>query len=143
MLLLAFDVGRKKTGVAIGNTLTGGARPLATVRGGQERQFAAIGAHICSWAPQRLIVGLPLHMDGSEHGMTRHCRTFAQRLAQQFGLPVALADERLTTIAAASRGGDDAVAAAIILQGWLDDNADNGHSSLPSMSHRQFIHSTS
>lgn len=127
MILLALDVGRKKTGVAIGNLLTGDARPLAIARGGRTAQLAAIGAHIREWRPDSLLVGLPLHLDGAEHGMTKFCRAFAELLRRQFGLPVEFADERLSTFAARSetgqRGEADADAAGIILRDWLRDRA--------------------
>lgn len=132
MILLAFDVGRKKTGVAIGNLLTGLARPLAVARGGRSAQLAAIGEHIREWAPQKLVVGLPARLDGSAHAQTRLCRVFADILHRQFDLPVEFMDERLTTVAARSASVNpacgsemsgtadtDARAAGIILQDWL------------------------
>ncbi len=122
MILLAFDVGRKKTGIAIGNTETGTARPLAVTRGGRERQAEDIAKHIHEWQPKQLIVGLPTHMDGREHRMTRFCQVFADMLKQRFSLPVSLVDERLSTITARAVGGGvnaDSVSAAIVLQDWL------------------------
>lgn len=127
MILLAFDVGRKKTGVAIGNLLTGDARPLAIARGGRTAQLAAIDAHVQEWHPQTLLVGLPLYLDGREHGMTRFCRVFADILRRRFNLPVEFADERLSTAAARTEttagGAVDAVAAGIILRDWLRERA--------------------
>lgn len=127
MILLAFDVGRKKTGVAVGNFLTGSARPLAVARGGRTAQLAAIGEHIREWNPGTLLVGLPRYLDGGEHGMTRFCRAFAGVLGRQFGLPVEFADERLTTVAARAetgiRGEADAAAAGVILRDWLRERA--------------------
>ena len=125
MILLALDVGRKKTGIAIGNMHTGLARPLSVARGGRTRQMAEIGEHIRVWAPQKLIVGLPRNMDGGEHAMTRFCRGFAKAAENQFNLPVEFADERQSTATARAIGGDkgkngaDAAAAGVILQDWL------------------------
>lgn len=121
-LLLSFDFGRKKTGVAVGNLLTGGARPLGTARGGGEQQFAAIAAYIKEWQPARLVVGLPTHADGREHKTTAAARRFGKKLTAEFNLPVEFVDERLTSIAARdNKAADtDAAAAALILQDWLD-----------------------
>ncbi len=122
MILLAFDVGRKKTGIAVGNLHTGLARPLSVARGGRTRQMEEIGAQVRAWAPQKLVVGLPRHMDGGEHSMTRFCRRFAKTAALQFNLPVEFSDERQSTATARAIGGRenaDAVAAGVILQDWL------------------------
>ena len=123
MILLALDVGRKKTGVAVGNLHTGLARPLSAVRGGRTRQMREIGGYVREWAPQKLIVGLPRRMDGGEHAMTRFCRRFAKTAELQFNLPVEFADERQSTAAARAAGADknnvDAFAAGVILQDWL------------------------
>ncbi|MGI9306350.1 MAG: Holliday junction resolvase RuvX [Gammaproteobacteria bacterium] len=123
MILLALDVGRKKTGIAIGNLHTRLARPLGAAHGGRTRQLEAIGGYVREWQPQKLLIGLPRNMDGSEHGMTRFCRGFAAAVSRRFGLPVELADERLTTAAARAAGAKksetDAWAAGILLQDWL------------------------
>jgi putative Holliday junction resolvase len=133
--LLAFDFGHKRIGVAIGNTLTQTARPLTTVhaecRGARD---AALRVLITEWQPQKLVVGLPVHVDGTEHEMTQQARRFSCWLEETFRLPVALVDERLTTRAAQSlleesgRYGDkaraerDAVAAQVILQAYFDES---------------------
>jgi putative Holliday junction resolvase len=131
--VLAFDFGERRVGVAIGNTLVRHARALATIDAqATEARFAAITSLIEEWRPDALVVGVPLHADGSEHAMTRRARRFARQLAERFRLPVAEADERYTTQEAASlvkqaRGGRagreqrDAVAAQVILQAWLDE----------------------
>ena len=133
--VLAFDFGTRRVGVAIGNTLVGVAHPLVTIEADSPATlFAAIGVLVDEWRPQRLVVGLPLHADGTPHAMTARAREFSATLAARFGLPVEHADERHTTEAAqaeldAGRGGRkgraarDQVAAQIILQAWLDDRA--------------------
>ena len=95
-------------------------------------RFARIAALIAEWRPCELVVGLPLHMDGSEHDMTRRARRFANQLHGRFRLPVTLVDERLTSFAAdlqlreagvaghARKGRDDALAARAILQDHFD-----------------------
>ena len=95
--LMAFDFGEKRIGVAIGNVITQGARPLAVIE--QERKearFSEIEALIREWGPDRLVVGLPVYPDGAEHPFAARCRRFANQLTGRFGLPVTLEDERYT-----------------------------------------------
>jgi putative Holliday junction resolvase len=130
--VLAFDFGTRRIGVAVGNTLTRVAHPLSTIEAGSTVRFPAIGALIDEWRPQQLVVGLPVHADGTPHAMTRSAQRFAADLAEHFKLPVALVDERWTTEAAedelraARRGHDgramrDQVAAQLILQAYFDE----------------------
>lgn len=125
--LLAFDLGVKRIGLALGNTLTGSARPLAVMLAGERTaRFEQIADFIKAWEPQRLVVGLSLDAQGQEQLMTRRCRNFANQLHARFGLPVELVDERYSSLAAdtvSSQFGQDAVAAAIILQSYLDSMA--------------------
>ncbi len=66
--LMAFDFGERRIGVAIGNTITGGARPLTVVESERrEERFSRIADLLREWAPDRLVVGLPVHPDGSPH----------------------------------------------------------------------------
>lgn len=132
--LLAFDFGVRRIGVAVGSTLTGGARPLATIESeANAARFDAIARLVREWAPQRLVVGRPLLEDGSPFETTARCERFARQLAGRFGLPVELVDERFSTLEArsamAERAGgrplrgdepDDAEAAATILRQYLD-----------------------
>lgn len=127
--LLAFDFGLKRTGVAVGNTVSGGARPLTTIAEEQnDRRFAAIEALIAEWRPERLLVGLPLAPDGAETEISKRARRFGNQLHGRFGLPVEFADERYSSAVAqdalkTGRGDKariDAAAAALILQAWLD-----------------------
>jgi putative Holliday junction resolvase len=132
-LLLAFDFGTRRIGVAVGDTMLRSARPLTTIGAeANAARFAAIAKLIDEWQPARLVVGLPLALDGSEHEMTARCRRFANQLHGRFGLTVAFEDERLTSATAESqlraagrnlrRGKEaiDAVAAATILQSYFD-----------------------
>ena len=137
--VLAFDFGTRRIGVAMGNTLTRTAHPLATIE--YERnddRFAAIAALVAEWQPGTLVVGLPTHADGAEHDMTHRAQRFARQLEGRFRLPVALVDERWTTQTAQSvlddagmtgrkgRAVRDAVAAQLILQSWFDERGDSG-----------------
>ncbi len=114
--VLGFDFGRKRIGVAVGNSLTGTASPLQTVRGERnDDRFAAIAALLREWQPDALIVGLPLHPDGAAHDMTEAARRFARQLQGRFGLPVTLVDERYTSAVAEDAGARDVDAAAACL----------------------------
>ncbi len=125
--LLAFDFGTRRTGVAVGNSLTGTARALEVIdEEASERRFARIAALIAEWQPQRLVVGRPLHPDGTPHEMTARCERFARQLHGRFQLPVAAVDERYSSAVGGEglRPGerDDAQAAATILRQYLDES---------------------
>jgi putative Holliday junction resolvase len=131
--VLAFDFGTHRIGVAVGNTLIRFAQPLVTIAGDSDTTtLAAIAALVNEWQPQQLVVGLPLHADGTPHAMTAKARDFAHELGKRFGLPVALVDERWTTQSAQDqlnreRGGRDGrahrdeMAAQVILQAYFDE----------------------
>ena len=129
LTLLAFDFGLKRTGVAVGQTITASATPLAVVATTADGpDFKHIDALMEQWQPDALVVGLPLNMDGSEQPLTDQVRWFAAALRERYHRPVHFADERLTTREARARSGpgstrdplaQDAVAAQIILEGWL------------------------
>lgn len=130
-IILGFDFGLARIGVAIADTLIRSARPLTTLNGvANTPRFAAIDKLIEEWRPERLIVGLPLSPAGHEHELTRRALRFARQLAARSHLPVALCDERFSSVLAqsgmkitrANKGAVDARAAAIILQAWLDEN---------------------
>jgi putative Holliday junction resolvase len=133
--VLAFDFGTRRTGVAVGNTLTRGAQPLTTLDVDRDdERLTAIAKLVAEWQPQALVVGIPVHADGTPHAMTARARRFARALEARFALPVAEADERHTTAIAksalndsragrAGRAQRDALAAQLILQGWLDERA--------------------
>ncbi len=96
--VLALDFGEQRIGVAVGEQQIAIAHPLTTINAGQSRaRFAAIAALIAEWQPGRLVVGLPLHMDDTEHALTARVRRFARQLEGRFRLPVTLVDERMTT----------------------------------------------
>jgi putative Holliday junction resolvase len=123
--LLAFDYGTRKIGIAIGNTLTRQARPLEVLAPvTREQRFAAIARLLQEWQPDRVVVGLPLTVDGGDQYATLRCRRFANQLRGRYGLTVELVDERGSSVEAqailGSNEPDDAVAAAVILQRYLD-----------------------
>ena len=131
--VLAFDYGTRRIGVAVGNTITRAATPLATIdAAGDDARYTAIADLVSQWQPQMIVVGIPVHADGTPHTMTQKAVQFALMLERRFALPVHRADERHTTALAQSalderragrsgRDTRDAIAAQIILQGWFDD----------------------
>ena len=132
--ILAFDFGTNKIGVAAGNTETGTASPLALVCAASgAARLEKIEALVREWSPGKLVVGLPVTLEGAENEMTRRARRFARQLEARFHLPVDFADERLSSVAAeerlreGARGGQKykdlvhAEAAQIILQSYLDE----------------------
>jgi putative pre-16S rRNA nuclease len=128
--LLGFDFGLQRIGVAVGQELTGTAKALATVRSRNGKpDWDMITELIRTWQPDALVVGLPLHADGSESGFTRSVKRFIGQIEDRYKLPVHPMDERLSSHAAAQREGEgnhelksrgiDAVAAKEILVSWL------------------------
>jgi putative Holliday junction resolvase len=134
--ILGFDFGKKRIGVAVGQTLTASASPLTTLLVHNEQaDWDAIGRLIQRWQPAQLVVGLPVNMDGSEHALAATVRDFAGQLQSRYGLPVHLVDERLSSheaqrIAAgmgrrsaphsqAAKEAVDRIAAQLILETWL------------------------
>lgn len=122
--LLAFDYGTRRVGVAVGNSLLGSGRPLRTVAAEGDARFAAIAELIREWAPDALVVGVPLHPDGAPHDNTARARRFARQLHGRFGLPVHEVDERYTTTEARADGAADidAASAATILTQYFAEH---------------------
>lgn len=129
--LLGFDFGLSQIGVASGHSATGLVTPLEILNcrdGGPPWQ--AIHDLISEWQPARLLVGLPLNLDGSDGEITRLARRFGNRLHGRSGLPVSLVDERYTSRAAREQNRElgkprahdriDDLAASQIVQSYLD-----------------------
>ena len=97
--VLGFDFGKKRIGVAIGNTVLGIAHPLVTIDSEvTERRFAMIAQLLENWQPVvLLVVGLSMHSDGTAHELTHLSRRFARRLQGRFNIKVILKDERYTS----------------------------------------------
>jgi putative Holliday junction resolvase len=133
--LLAFDFGTGQIGVAVGQTITHTANPLAVLKARDGiPNWEEIATLLEEWRPDLLLVGLPLNMDGSESDFCARTRKFARRLHGRFGLPVSMVDERLTTFAAKGQRREqgehatsyrqqpvDDLAAVIILESWFSD----------------------
>lgn len=134
--IIAFDFGFRRIGVAVGQTLTGSANPLAVVAVTSQPDWQAITSLVNEWKPAALVVGLPLAEDGGETDMSKGARRFGRQLEGRLAIPVFFEDERLTSfgaeqrfVEARSRGGmrrkeaalKDALAAQIILENWLQN----------------------
>lgn len=98
--ILAFDFGLRRIGVAVGQDVTASASPAGSIANGDTGvDHAHISRLIAEWRPARLIVGMPLHADGSASKMTAAVDAFIAELAQ-YDLPVATIDERYTSLEA-------------------------------------------
>ncbi|MBL8299785.1 MAG: Holliday junction resolvase RuvX [Rhodanobacteraceae bacterium] len=133
--MLGFDYGSRHIGVALGNRLTGTARPLGVATNGSSGpDWERIEQWIRDWQPEVLLVGLPLTLDGQEQSASRGARAFAAALIKRYTLPLHLVDERRSSIEAARRFAQrraagvakkkhaadiDAVAAEVITETWL------------------------
>jgi putative Holliday junction resolvase len=118
-ILLGFDFGTRRIGVALGNGITRQARPLAVIDEAGDARWRRIAALVAAWQPARLVVGLPRQPDGAPHALTARCERFARQLEGRYRLPVARVDERYSS--AVADGGRDDEAAAVILQQWFDE----------------------
>jgi putative holliday junction resolvase len=117
--ILAFDFGEKRIGVAVGNNITKTAEPLKIIQEkNQDQRFREIELIINEWEPEILVVGLPKHPDGAEHEMTQKATRFGNQLKGRFQKEVMWVDERYTSVLV--DGGDDALAAQLILQQYLE-----------------------
>ena len=136
MRVMGLDVGTKTVGVAVSDALGLTAQGLRVVRRKNLRSdVGELKRVIREHEVSRVIIGLPLNMDGSEGPRAEASREFGALLSEATGLPIDYWDERLSTVAAERMliEGDvsrerrkqviDQVAASIILQGWLDSQA--------------------
>ena len=123
---LCFDYGAKRIGVAVGQTLTGTATPLETIKViNGTPDWDKISGLVQQWQPHALVVGLPYCMDDSRQAITDSAEKFIRQLEGRYQLQVFQAEERLTTYEARNRikkdRGLDPVAAQIILESWLHE----------------------
>lgn len=124
LTIIAFDYGLSRIGVAVGQAVTRTATPLTTLhaRRGQP-DWNAVEALLREWRPARLVVGLPLNMDGTTSEMAEAARAFAARLEGRYSIKTELCDERLSSFEARGLSPDadgrHAVAAQLIAQTYL------------------------
>ena len=118
--ILAFDFGEKRIGVAVGNTVTKTAEPLTVLQiKNTDERWHAIEQLIQEWQASLLVVGLPKHPDGAENTMTHKATRFGNQLKGRFQKEVVWVDERYTSVSV--DGGNDALAAELILQQYLQE----------------------
>ena len=133
--LMGFDFGTHRIGIAVGQAVTCTASALTTLaaRDGIP-DWAALGRVIEEWQPDAFVVGIALHMDGSESEMARRARTFGNRVSGRFGRPWHPFDERLSSFEAKEWADElgrgrhgrrpvvDDLAARLILQSWMESD---------------------
>ena len=122
--ILAVDWGERRIGLAATDTLGIAAHPLPTlIRKNRATDLASLDETMRQRNVKTLLVGRPLHMDGSEGRSTRLAEQFGRTLAKRSGLPLILRDERLTSHEGAERAGSrgdvDQASAMILLEGYL------------------------
>jgi putative Holliday junction resolvase len=123
-MLLGVDYGRKRIGLALADTETKIASPLKVVGTIDE-----VIKTVKSEGVGKIIIGSPLTLSSEKAFMHKEASVFAEKIARLSGLPVELFDERLSSKAADALSGTaktkaprDALAAMLILQGWMDRN---------------------
>ncbi len=103
--VMAFDYGTRRIGVAIGNSVAQMGQALKTIsQANMDVRFQELAALLKEWQPDQLVVGLPVHPDGTAHEMTAKSKRFGNQLHGRFQLPVAWVDERYSS---AVLEGDD------------------------------------
>jgi putative pre-16S rRNA nuclease len=140
MRALGLDLGTRRIGVAISNSDGTLATPIEVLKrcGDRRREHDEIAALVQEWEAEIVVVGLPYNMDGSIGPMAKKCLSETKVLGDALEVPVVPYDERLTTVSAerslmeqqmkadARRHVVDKVAAAVMLQAWLDAGMPRG-----------------
>jgi len=134
---LAIDFGLKRIGLAVANSLTCNAKPLDTVHTDNPFKLPSeLLRAIKEWQPNKLIMGMPYNAAGEESSMSKNIRRFAAILSEESGMPIEFIDESFSSHEAQQqlkhlrqsgvrnkridKASLDKVAAAILLQRWLD-----------------------
>lgn len=137
--VLGFDYGEKRIGIAVGQSFTGTAQPVAVVVNGERGpEWGRIDALVREWSPQALVVGRPLTVDGEEQATSRRASAFGRALGERFKLPVHAQDERFSSREASARFAEarkagakrqrdaalhDAIAAQVIVEDFFRERA--------------------
>ena len=134
MRILAIDIGDRRIGVAVSDPTGLLARPFTIIqRKDAGHDIQAISELVREHGAGRVIAGLPLSLDGNAGPQAEKVRRFVDKLTTSLNIPVELRDERFSTAAVHEqrleagagkkkrRAPDDAEAAAVILQGYLDE----------------------
>lgn len=132
MRVLALDIGERRVGVAVSDSTGRVASPLKVLDASVLTDAGPLARLVDDYEAELLVVGLPLTMAGEEGPQALRVREAGERLSASLGVPVEYRDERLSSAEArrmmasagtdsrSGRGSVDMVAAALILQGWLD-----------------------
>ena len=122
--VMAFDYGTRRVGVAVGNSVSRSGQALKTIAApNADGLFREIGVLVQEWQPELLVVGRPLHPDGTSHEMTEKATRFGNQLKGRLNLPVIWVDERYSSAIlegdAQMRDNLDAHSAAVILEQYF------------------------
>jgi putative Holliday junction resolvase len=137
-VVLAFDFGRRRIGVACGDTISRSAVGLEAVPADAAGpRWEVIASLLREWQPNMAVVGLPYNVDGSDSEQTTAARSFAAELTRRYALDVAMVDERYSSLEAEARlksarqsglrrrrvakSDVDAAAACVILERWFSE----------------------
>lgn len=137
--ILALDYGRRRIGLALSDALGFGAKGLPTLKvpnkdQALERVIGVVEEH----APAKIVVGLPLNLDGSKGDMALLVESFVEALQDAIDVPIVTIDERLTSVAAhrtmqqmgikqrGNKGKVDQLAAVYLLEIYLQQQASDG-----------------
>ena len=129
--VMAFDYGTRRVGVAVGHSVTQVGQALKTITAANsEILFQEVASLLKEWQPDQLVVGRPVHPDGTPHEMTAKASRFGNQLQGRFAIPVAWVDERYTSAIlegdAKMQDNLDAHSAALILEQYFAERP-NAH----------------
>ena len=122
-IIMGFDFGMRRIGVAVGQEITKTASGLTVVQAfdGIPR-WEYLDKIVLDWQPELFIVGLPINMDGSNSEMSKRAHKFSRRISSRYDIKSEMFDERLTSFEAREyeeKTHIDAIAAKLILESWL------------------------
>ena len=133
--VLGFDVGARRIGVAVGNSISMSASEVGVLDVGDGGpDWPRLDRWLREWRPDRLVVGDPIPLEGGDQASRKRARRFAHQLGERYGLAVEQVDERTSSIEAAQRFAAgrragtrrrqhadtlDALAAVVIVERWL------------------------
>ena len=133
MRIMALDIGETRVGVAVSDPMGRVATPVCVLPAPEVSSMARSFRRVLEdWEPELLLCGLPMTLSGEEGPQAERVREFAEVVANNIGIPLEFADERLSSAEAkrslrekglsekAMRGKVDMIAASIFLQSWLD-----------------------
>ncbi len=127
-IVIAFDYGLARIGVAVGNSVSCTARPLYVISWKTAKQkWAEVTQVLKDWLPAVVVVGVPRHKDGNPNSLTQECKNFAAEISRRFKIYTVETDERYSSVEARSymesdgEEPDDDIAAQVILEQWFKE----------------------